>query len=259
MNVLRSFWSVVDWQTYTVTALALVTTYFCNQYDLTAELPSGLIGIAIIFPIVFSINAAYRRREEVLRHFASLKAHGVALCFAHTDWFGSDEEGKERSEQLLFSLLDQVRDHFVSKSSVHDVQSNGRVFAIFKDFSKSHEKLRSSGVGSSEISRANQYLRSMMIEFEKMRNVKLYQTPKSLRAYSQIFLNLFPILYAPYFAHICKESHMFSGYAVAGIYSLVLVTLDNIQEDLEDPFDGVGVDDVNLDIAEEYRDMIKKL
>jgi hypothetical protein len=34
---------------------------------------------------------------------------------------------------------------------------------------------------------------------------------------------------------------------MATIYSLVLTILDNIQEDLEDPFDGVGSDDIRLD------------
>ena len=52
------------------------------------------------------------------------------------------------------------------------------------------------------------------------------------------------------------NSHMFSGYAVAVIYSLVLVTLDNIQEDLEDPYDGVGEDDVQLDVSEEYQALL---
>ena len=33
---------------------------------------------------------------------------------------------------------------------------------------------------------------------------------------------------------------------MATIYSLVLTILDNIQEDLEDPFDGVGSDDIQL-------------
>ena len=36
------------------------------------------------------------------------------------------------------------------------------------------------------------------------------------------------------------------GIAIAILYSLVLTILDNIQEDLEDPFDGVGTDDIRL-------------
>ena len=251
LKIVKSFLAVVDCQTYFVTVCSLVATYLCVLYEIRAALPSGLIGIAIIFPIVFSINAAYKRREDVLKYFASLKAHGVALYLAHTDWSTDENSSKERAKQLFLSLLSNVNLFFLSQTS-EDELWNKKIFSNFKEFSKSHEKLRESGVAATEISRANQYLRSMMIEFEKMKNIKLYQTPKSLRAYSQIFLNLFPILYAPYFAQICHDSHVYSGYIVAFIYSVVLVTLDNIQEDLENPFDQVGEDDVNLDVISEY-------
>lgn len=252
MKVLRSFREVVDGQTYAVTGLALLATYLCNRYGFHADLPSGLIGIAIIFPIVFSINAAYRRREEALRYFASIKAHAFSIYFAHRDWQGSDDGGGSRAKELVRDLLQGIHDYFSNRKSGEESDRLSTVFAVFDRFSASHETLRQSGVSNSEISRMNQYLRAIILEFERMRNIHLYQTPKSLRAYSQIFLNLFPILYAPYFAHVCKESHIVAGYAVAIIYSLVLVTLDNIQEDLEDPYDGIGEDDVNLDVAENY-------
>ena len=82
-----------------------------------------------------------------------------------------------------------------------------------------------------------------------MRNILLYRTPISLRAYSHFFLNVFPILFGPYFAHLVKDSNQAIGYVVAVIYSLVLVSLDNIQEDLENPFDLNGADDIRLDVA----------
>ena len=39
--------------------------------------------------------------------------------------------------------------------------------------------------------------------------------------------------------------------------SIVLVTLDNIQEDLENPYDNVGVDDVNLDVSHRFDEVLK--
>ena len=96
----------------------------------------------------------------------------------------------------------------------------------------------------------------MIIEFEKMRNILQYRTPVSLQAYSQVFLNIFPILFGPYFAKLCNDSYLAVGYGVAVIYSVVLVSLDNIQEDLENPFDGVGDDDVNLDVAGQYQHLL---
>ena len=34
------------------------------------------------------------------------------------------------------------------------------------------------------------------------------------------------------------------------MYGLVLTSLDNIQDDLEDPFDGIGSDDISLDFPD---------
>ena len=90
-----------------------------------------------------------------------------------------------------------------------------------------------------------------------MRNILLYRTPTSLRAYRQVFLNIFPILSGPYFAKLCSDSYEAVGYGVAVVYSIVLVSLDNIQEDLENPFDGVGDDDMSLDVAEQYSKILE--
>ena len=130
------------------------------------------------------------------------------------------------------------------------------VYSHFSRLSNSMEMLRDSGVSGSEISRCNQYMRAMMIDFERMRNISCYRTPTTLRAYSQVFLNIFPILFAPYFAFISSESYYASWFIVAVVYGLVLVSLDNIQEDLENPFDGIGADDLRLDIAQHYENIL---
>jgi len=245
------FRRMVNRRTGVVIALACIATYLCLRYDVIIDLPSGLIGIAIVFPIVFSINAAYRRREEALGHFASLKAHAVALFYAHRDWVPEKTgEHSVRMRGLIERLLSSIHRYFTTKGDDEGLFND--VYTQFSVVSGSMERLRGAGVSGSEISRCNQYLRSMMIDFEKMRNIHLYRTPKALRAYSQVFLNTFPILFAPYFATLSEEYSYASGYLVAVFYSLVLVSLDNIQEDLEHPYDEVGVDDLKLDVSRHY-------
>jgi len=257
MKSIRSFIKIVDHQTFIVMALAIISTYLCGRFHFVADMPSGLIGIAIIFPIVFSINAAYRRREEALRYFASLKAHAVALFYAHRDWTPSkDNEDRERIIRIINRLLKNIRDYFL----MFDEKGNNQlhnVYKVFSEISKSHETLREKNVPANEISRANQYLRSIVIEFERMRNILRYRTPISLRAYSHIFLNAFPVLYGPYFAQLSAKFSPVAGYLIAVLYSLVLVSLDNIQENIENPYDAVGEDDLNLDVAKEYKELME--
>ena len=252
MKVISAFSKIVDAQTVIVTLLAIASTYICNRFEFFADLPSGLIGIAIIFPIVFSINSAYKRREEALKYFASLKAHAVAISYAHRDWVPDDSSHLTRAIQLKGNLFNSIKDYF-SASADKEAAQLRTVYDVFSNYSASHETLRKAKVATGEISRINQYLRSMIIEFERMRNILQYRTPISLRAYSQVFLNIFPILFGPYFAKLCNDSYMAIGYGVAVLYSVVLVSLDNIQEDLENPFDHEGLDDVDLDVAKQYR------
>ena len=255
--MIRNFSKIVSLQTLVIVILSLVATYLCIWHEFYIELPTALIAIAIVFPIVFSINAAYRRREEALNHFADLKGNAIALFYAHRDWLPKeDRQHSERMKKLIERLLHNIHLYFTS-SPDKNTSCQG-IFDVSSDISKSLEELRDAGVSGSEISRCNQYLRSIMIDFEKMKNVRLYRTPLSLRAYSSVFLNSFPILFAPYFAFISHDSSYTAiGYLVAAFYSLVLVSLDNIQEDLENPYDQIGADDLKLDVYDQYSGILE--
>lgn len=261
MKKIMNFIKVIDYHTIIVTALAVGSTYLCRRYQLAANIPTGLIGIAIVFPIVFSINAAYRRREEALKYFASLKAHAVAVCFAHRDWIPDKDKQTEhfsRSQRLYRNLLEALNGYFTAPPEM-EKEMFKRVFKIFSGYSHSIEELRRAGMAGNEVSRANQYVRAMMIEFERMKNIQAYRTPISLRAYSFIFLNSFPILFGPYFAYLAEQYNSIAGYAVAVMYSIVLVSLDNIQEGLENPYDLTGADDIRLDESDDSLPLLPEI
>ncbi len=256
MRTLRDFWTILDRQTVIVTLLAVGSTFVCRYLGFQAKMPTALISVAIIFPIVFSINAAYRRREEALKYFASLKAHLVAIYFAHFDWVPEDKAvHSARGRELLQSLLDSVKE-FLTAEPEDRKAAFAKFYSVVTAFSASLEDLRKAGMTAGEVSRSNQYLRSVVIEFERMRNILEYRTPVLLRAYSRVFLNSFPILFGPFFANVAQQSYPIVGYGIAIIYSLVLVSLDNIQEHLENPFDQGCEDDVVLDVVSTYEGIL---
>lgn len=251
-GVLIHFSRLVGWQAAVVAGLSLVATYLCLEYGIVADLPTFLIGTAIVFPIAFSLNAAYRRREEALRYFAVLRAAAVALFYAHRDWTSGDDTSQAvEMRDLVVTLLTGLAGYFSpAGQQTWDTQ---RLYALFSQISRANENLRAAGVPSTEISRANQYLRIIITEFEQMRNIYLYRTPLSLRAYTQVFLYSFPILFAPYFAFLSIDNGQpLGGYFIALLYSVVLVTLQTVQTMLENPFDEIGMDDVDLDVADAY-------
>jgi hypothetical protein len=103
------------------------------------------------------------------------------------------------------------------------------------------------------MARAHEYAHALVGHFERLRNARHYRTPASLRSYAKFFLNIMPLLFAPHFAHIATLHAPFVGYVVAGVYGLILVSLDNIQDALENPFDAIGEDDIVLDAVADYQ------
>lgn len=246
MQTLRSFGRIVDSQTLYILLLSVGATYLCRRFDWAVQLPEGLIAIAIIFPLGFAINAAFSRREKVLELYGGLKASAIILYLSHRDWLDPIapellEEVRYETRDLLHHVNEYVRDKNAGDEKAIPV------YASFSRISGLALQIRAGGAYPSDAARVNRGLAQMAIDFERIRNVRNYRTPGSLRAYSQLFLNLIPILFAPHFANIAPKQGPALSLLVAALYSALLVSLDNIQEALEDPFDQLGEDDVKLD------------
>ncbi|MFK7896544.1 MAG: hypothetical protein AB8G23_11950 [Myxococcota bacterium] len=244
MQTLRTFVRIIDLKMIIVIALALGSTYVSIRFGVLIDMPLELIGIAIVFPIVFSISQAFTRREAALTELAEFKSNLVAIVLAHRDWPETKRsEDSIRIQGITVRLYSNVQE-FLREDRSADLNT---VYDAFSGISKSNEILRREvGVPPNEIARLNQHLKIAMTNFEKLRNIAVYRTPRSLRAFTGFFLSSFPILFGPYFAFLSSTSFPAVGYCVAVIYTVVLVGLDHIQEDLENPYDGIGVDDIDF-------------
>jgi predicted membrane chloride channel (bestrophin family) len=244
LKSLRSFIQIFNLTTLIVTALSLLATYICMQYGIIADMPQTVIGIAVVFPIVFSIGSAFQRRENALKDYSNLKAHCRSIFLSTRDWF--DDENTEQPEEvklLLQKLLISIRVCLAVKRKERNKKEH-EVYHNFSELSLFIKKLRTRGMVAGEISRVNQYLSKMIEGFESLKHVAQYRTPITLRAYSRIFIFLTPIIYAPYFAYVGQNVHILLAMVTPFLMSIVLVGLDNIQDDLEKPFDQVGEDDI---------------
>ena len=248
---MQKIFQVINFKTLVIAMLSVASTYVCIQLKITAEYPLTLIATAIIFPIVFSINSAYKRRESALIEYGAMKSHGKALFFAARDWLEKPpEKTLTQSRQLLAELLDSCRVLFSSPAS--ELRNNEeKVYQCFSNLSRFIKTdLRDNGLPSGEVSRCNQYLSKMFSSFENMKHIYQYRTPRSLRTFSTIFITVLPVIYGPYFAHEALRYSPEVTYVMPILFSMVLVSLSNIQEHLENPFDGVGEDDISFNVEE---------
>lgn len=250
-KVFNSFFLIINYKTLIVTALAVISSYVCFHLDLTAKFPDMLVGVAIVFPVVFSIGSAYNRRETALQRWADFKGHAVAIFYATRDWTSTkDEQLPARFKQLLNEMLQLMQTMFKDKRKNVWDDHEKEIYQLFSQLSALTMEFRHHGVQSGEVSRVSQYVSKIIIAFDNMKIIHNYRTPVTLRTYSKVFIYIFPVLYGPYFASTFHEYNAHLEYVMPVLYSFILVSLDNIQDHLENPFDEVGEDDVRIEAAE---------
>ncbi|UCF08305.1 MAG: hypothetical protein JSW28_01040 [Thermoplasmata archaeon] len=244
MHILRSAKLIFTKSTLIIAFLSCLSTLFCISYELYADFSLALIGIAVVFPIVFSINGAYKRREVALNLYGTLKAHGRVIYFAIRDWMPNpDNRRLEYLKHLLYDIMGSTRKMF-SATKGQSAQLERHIYAKFSELSIFINKCRNWGLVQGDASRVNQYLSKMLDAFESMKHIYEYRTPITLRAYSKIFTYALPIFYGPYFANVARGIHPGLIFIMPVLFSLILVSLDNIQDHLENPYDLVGEDDI---------------
>jgi len=252
MKIFRSIYLIINYKTFIVTILAVVSTWLCNYYHILAEFPLTLVGIAIVFPVVFSIDSAYKRRERALWMLSDFKAHLLVLYLASRDWLEGEElEYSKIMKAKLIELYGSIRDVFVSETN----EDQKAIYKRISELSDLMKNFRAKGLPSGEISRVSQYISKITVDVENLVTILKYRTPITLRAYSKVFIYTFPILYGPYFASVSEQYSPNLEYMMPIVFSFILVSLDNIQSHLENPFDQVGEDDIVFDV-EEYSELI---
>lgn len=247
MGTLRTLGKVVNLKSLLISILAVLSTYVCLVFGIVADFPLTLIATAIVFPLVFSISTAYNRREKALEEYGAIKANGRAIYLAARDWAEQPStEHRQAIKEALRQLLTACRDLFTRPKG----QSTGHEKQVYNQFSKLSElvrELRSDGIAPTEISRCNQYLSRMITGFENLKHIYEYRTPRSLRAFSDFFILLLPVLYGPYFAFQALNFRGELFFVMPVLFALILVGLANIQDHLENPFDQIGEDDLAID------------
>ncbi|MEC7605740.1 MAG: hypothetical protein VYD68_04215 [Pseudomonadota bacterium] len=77
--------------------------------------------------------------------------------------------------------------------------------------------------------------------------LKPHGTSISLRTYCLVFIYVFPFIFIPTLINDLNASAPVLVYALAMIHGFILISLYNVQDAMEDPFDQVGLDDIKLE------------
>ena len=246
-EIARSIFLIINKKTLIITFLSVTATFICHTFNLQADLPITFVMSAVVFPIVFSINAAYVRRETALDRYGSLKASGQAVYFLTRDWtLAGNKSWVTEVRECLGEIILKTQDLLMDESQ----SLRMREVAVYENFSRLSALIAKGSskyeLRANEVSLCNSHLKEMLFSFETLKHIFQYRTPTTLRTFSRIFIVSLPILYSPYFAFISADYGGALTIMMPTLFTITLSSLDNIQMHLENPFDQVGEDDISI-------------
>jgi len=274
-----------------VISIAVGSTLFYLHYKredegvpyLASKLDFSTLSIAIVFPLTFSIQQAFSRRENALVALGDFKA---LLCNIHlalvtwdftpgcgvskppTKWSGRqylphdfEDQCHAMATSCLNELIDYLRAPVVTRAR-HMVLGGykakakigwdtermvaERIECLIEKSFELVEILKERGLPGNEAARINQYNMFLQQRFEKLRNFKWYRTPQATRSFGRVYILVLPWFYGPYFAYISIETNQLFSIVLSCLTSIVLIGLINVQRSLEDPFTEEGIDTIHV-------------
>lgn len=217
-------------------------TFLALFFQLEFNIDLTLLSIAIVFPLVFAIRGSFRRREKALQHFSQFRSALKTLDYYVSSNRTLDALQKEALELMISRISDQTILHLRNNHTSTKEVDDG--FSAIKTY------LLDMGVGAPEKlkDRIFKYLNDLHEGFENLHAINIHRTPVSLKAYCLLFIYIFPLIYAPTIVFNTHEAQSSAVvYFIVLLTQFILITLYNIQDQLEYPFDDDGLDDIKLE------------
>ncbi len=195
----------------------------------------------MVFPLVFSKRGSFRRREKALEHLSKFRSALKTVNYLIMSNSLISEESKDEMTSILVDISEQTVIHLRHK---HDNTKD-----LDEIINKVHQFILSQGDTLSRGVRDKvfRFMKDLHEAVENLHAINTHRTPISLKAYCKVFIYIFPVIYAPsIISTIGEESNPLITYFVVILTEFMLISLFNIQDQLEYPFDD-DIDDIKLD------------
>ena len=201
-----------------------------------------MLSIAIIFPLVFTIRGSFRRREKALEHLSEFRSTIKTVKYFFTINPELSQEKKSEVSNILLDINEKVLDHLASKDQ--SISGLDSIIEKVYNFVLDHH----SEIPRQIRDRVFRFMKNLHESIENLHAIHIHRTPISLKAYCKIFIYIFPAIYAPtIITNLGEFSPKWITYFVVLLTQFILISLYNIQNQLEYPFDNIGMDDIDLD------------
>ena len=222
--------------------ISALITFLCLRFGLNFNVDLTLLSIAIIFPLVFTIRGSFKRREKALEHLSDFLSSVKTVKYFLLSNDDLDPKQKAEAEEILVEINNKTLEHLSKRNNdikLLDENSHKIYQFVLEEQNHIPAKLKD---------RIFKYMKVMHESIENLHAIHSHRTPISLMAYCEIFIYIFPFIYAPTIIYnLGMEGAGWVAYFIVLLTQFILISLYNIQNQLEYPFDNIGMDDINLD------------
>tara|TARA_B100001057_G_scaffold247323_1_gene247702 strand:+ start:1761 stop:2501 length:741 start_codon:yes stop_codon:yes gene_type:complete len=245
---MSSYLVILNKKTLYALLISLIVLFLSYRFSITYNIDLTLISIAIIFPLVFTIRGAFRRREKAIEHLSLFRG---SLKTVENIVRGSklEESDIKRSLDLITKcskgLIDYLSDVVPTTKSHDDNIEELYSFLLSKR----------DVIGGGTLQKVSRFLKDTYDSADNLVGIHTHRTPISLKAYCLIFVYIFPVIYTPTIINkIGIDNPPYLTYFIVILSQFILISLYNIQDQMEYPFDKEGIDDIDLDLFKLERD-----
>ncbi len=222
--------------------ISIITTFVCRYFNILFHVDLTFLSIAIVFPLVFTIRGSFRRREKALEHLSKFRSALKTVHYFINSNNDLSEESKKEISDILVDISENTMDHLQTNNDSTqelDVIIN-QVHTFIQD--------NDANVSRRLRDRIFRFMKDLHESLENLHAINTHRTPLSLKAYCKVFIYIFPLIYAPTIMYdVGSEHNPLITYFVVLLTEFILISLYNIQDQLEYPFDDDGLDDIKLD------------
>lgn len=238
---MQKYLAIIDQKTYFILILCSVITFLCLRFNFSFNLNVTLFSIAVIFPLVFTIREAFKRRDSVIKLLSIFKSslNATYYCFINNDKLS------ESDKKFVSDKLENVSKLFFAALKGQEYDSSkvrAEIDAVYQVL-KVHRGAISGGTALKII----RFLKDVHESIENTVGLKMHGTPISLRAYCLVFIFVFPLIFIPTLVNDVGVDKPWLLYCLSAIHGFILISLYNVQDAMENPFDQVGLDDIKLE------------
>jgi len=245
---MSSYFVILNKKTLYALLISLIVLFLSYRFSITYNIDLTLISIAIIFPLVFTIRGAFRRREKAIEHLSLFRG---SLKTVENIIRGSKLE--ESDIKISLDLITKCNKGLIDYLSdvVPTTKSHDDNIEELYSFLLSKRDV----IGGGTLQKVSRFLKDTYDSADNLVGIHTHRTPISLKAYCLIFVYIFPVIYTPTIINkIGIDNPPYLTYFIVILSQFILISLYNIQDQMEYPFDKEGIDDIDLDLFKLERD-----